>query len=72
MSSRLRKWRKAHGLTQEDFAKQIGTTGPSVCRIEAGVQWPSVELIAAIEAATDGDVTVTDIYETFFDADAVE
>ena len=49
------------GLTINAFAEACGTSGASMNRILHGEQKPSVEMIRAIVAATDGQVTADDI-----------
>ena len=63
--SKLRDWRLAAGLSQAEFADKIGTSVPSVSRIEAGDQWPSPALMRAIEEVTIGEVTSADILATY-------
>lgn len=63
--SKLRDWRHAKGLTQDDLAKKVGTTGASISRIEVGEQWPSAPLLIAIERATKGAVKTGDILTAY-------
>lgn len=62
---RLNEWLKSQNMTQTQFAASVGSTDPSISRIVAGQQWPSPALMTAIEAATDGQVTATDILATY-------
>jgi len=57
----LKTWRTERDITQAALAALLGTTPPTVCRIEAGEQWPGAELMAAIENVTGGAVTASDI-----------
>ena len=57
----LKTWRIERDITQAALAALLGTTNATVCRIEAGEQWPGADLMAAIEAVTDGAVTASDI-----------
>lgn len=61
---RLEHWLKREKVTQTAFAEAVGTTDASLSRIVAGTQWPSAPLMAAIEAATNGQVTASDILAT--------
>lgn len=49
------------GTSINAFAEQCGTSGASMNRILHGEQRPSVEMIRAIVAATEGQVTADDI-----------
>lgn len=64
----LKAWRNARSVTQSDFAERIRATAASVSRIEAGDQWPSGDIIGAIERETDGEVTAADILSTYQEA----
>ena len=59
--SKLKAWRKAKSLTQGKLAARIGTTTPTICKIENGDQWPGPKTLAAIEKTTRGEVTASDI-----------
>lgn len=63
--SKLREWRDAQGMSQAQFAARIGTSIPSVSRIEAGEQWPSPELMRRIEEETEGVVTAADVLAAY-------
>lgn len=56
----LREFLKSNNLQMAQFAEQIGTTGPTVCRI-AGGQVPRVGLMIKIYEATGGQVTPNDL-----------
>lgn len=45
--------RKEKGLSREELAKEIGTSGPIVGRYERGVMIPSVEIATKIADALD-------------------
>lgn len=70
--SDLKTWRIERSLTQSDVAASIGTTTPTVSRIEAGEQWPGAELMARIERITDGAVTASDILARYSKQQAAE
>lgn len=48
LGSRIRKERKALGLTLEKFAKLVGTSKAMLQRVETGAKSPSVALLAEI------------------------
>lgn len=51
----------ASGISINAFAEQCGTSGASMNRIVHGEQKPSVDMIRAIVAATNGQVTADEI-----------
>lgn len=53
IDSPLRRWRKAHGYTQEQFAALVGTHLDSVNRWEQGKSAPHPKTLARIMAITD-------------------
>ena len=61
----LKTWRTTRGLTQDELADMLGTYTPNISRVEMGVQWPSAELMAAIEKATKRAVTASDLLKTY-------
>ena len=61
----LREYLKAHSLTLEQFGELAGRSAATMSRIAAGKQWPDGDTVAAIEAASNGDVTVADIWQTY-------
>lgn len=44
-ANRIREWRLAAGLTQEELAERVGTTGQSVGRYEAGSRSVTLEML---------------------------
>lgn len=46
---RLRRWRKAHGLTQRELADRVGSEQSKICRFERGEATP--DLAVAIKLA---------------------
>lgn len=61
--SKLKAWRLSRKpkMTQTDLAKRLGVTTPTVCKIEAGEQVPKIDLLARIEKATRGAVSMVDV-----------
>jgi transcriptional regulator with XRE-family HTH domain len=51
---RLRAWRKASGLSQEDAAKKAGVAQASWSNYESGLQTPGLEAAVRIQAVTLG------------------
>lgn len=49
----LREWRKFRGLTQEELAARIGTTGASISRYENGTRPYPGGFLAAVAEALD-------------------
>lgn len=62
----IKKWRKKRGLSMVEFAELVGTTQPTISRIETG-RATSVSLALAIQSATAGDVTVGDIFNSWME-----
>ncbi len=52
----IEKTRKEKGITQEDFAKLVGTSQSAIARIENGEQNLSVEMFSKITAALGRDI----------------
>ena len=57
--SRLRKWREARGLTQEEAAKRVGAQQSSWCDWENAEKSPSVRFALRIARTTRGAVPVS-------------
>lgn len=53
---RLRAWRKANGLSQEDFAKLVACSQQTVSNIEGGSRSPWLSLALNIERVTGGKI----------------
>jgi hypothetical protein len=51
-----------NGMTDAAFAVKVGHSQPHVNRVRRMVTTPSPELAKRIEAATDGAVTIADLY----------
>lgn len=53
----LRHYRRLHGFSLEVFAKRVGTSKATLCRIETGTNGPSHALLQRLIEATEGAVT---------------
>ena len=53
MGARIRRLRKAKGMSQQDVADKAGLTRVFITRVEAGQQDPSLSTINAIARALD-------------------
>lgn len=60
MMSPLRRYRLKHKLSQSQLAALIGTTTPTVSRLETGDRLPSFAMVLKIVAVTNGNVTADD------------
>lgn len=58
--SKLREYRSAHGLSQENFARSVGVQKAAISRIEQGKRIPSMSLISRICEVTGGELTAND------------
>ena len=58
--SKLKQYRTAKGLSQEDFAKSVGVQKAAISRIEQGKRVPSMGLVARIVEASDGELSAND------------
>ena len=63
----VRALREKHNLTQVELAERIGTTQPSIARLEAGGTEPRIETLHRIAAATSVHLVMG-----FLDDDEVE
>ena len=61
----LAKHLEATGQAQSAFAKRVGVTQATISRIVHG-RIPGPRLVKRIIAATDGSVTLDDLYEQAF------
>ncbi|WP_090739594.1 helix-turn-helix domain-containing protein [Paracoccus tibetensis] len=52
----LGEYLRASGTRQEDFASRVGVTQATISRLVRGVASPSIDMAAAIKAATGGAV----------------
>jgi len=46
--TRLKRWRKAIGVSQASLGKAADATGSAICQIERGAAQPSVALLQAL------------------------
>ena len=53
ISQRIKKRRKALGLTQEQLANRVGTTRIYITYVETGVKVPSLAMLKTIAAALE-------------------
>ncbi|WP_173931363.1 helix-turn-helix transcriptional regulator [Chelativorans sp. Marseille-P2723] len=60
---RLKVYLEEHGISGAAFARMIGTHQVNVHRYMHGQRFPSPQIIAKIDRATKGKVTVRDWYE---------
>ena len=59
---RLSEYLKKHKLTQKDFAEKVGVARPQITRIISKKRNPSPHLMKKIEEATEGEVTMQDLF----------
>lgn len=60
--TRLAQWLRLTGRTRTSFAREIGEEPKWIARICQGKRQPSPEIARKIVAATNGEVTLEDIY----------
>lgn len=58
LGERVRSLREQHGVSQSELARRIGSTQPSVARLEAGGVTPSLETLDRIANAFGLDLVV--------------
>ena len=63
ISSRLKMYRKTHGLDQAQFAKLIDSTEVTVGTWERGIRKPSIETAVLIYKNTGCDILSSLIYD---------
>lgn len=56
----LKSYIDAHGITQSEIAKAIGTTDATVSRLVNGTRKPGLHLAMDIQKATKGKVRLSD------------
>lgn len=59
---RLHEWKKGSGLTYDQIAALVGTTGTTVYRWATDKAKPNEENIQEIRRVTEGKVTANDFY----------
>lgn len=62
----LTQIRKSRGLSLDDVADKVGTTGATLSRVERGVQVPKKELARALYSFFGGTVPLGAIYDPEF------
>lgn len=58
LGERVRALREKHGLSQSELAKRIGSTQPSIARLEAGGVTPSLGTLGRIAKAVGLDLVI--------------
>lgn len=61
----LQDWFRAHPRSVTKFARTIGITRSAVHKIARGASFPRPKTIQLIEWATEGQVTATDLMESY-------
>lgn len=61
MSTALERYLKKSGLTQQEFADQLGVSHVAVWHWVTGQRVPRAETAVAIERVTEGSVKVADL-----------
>lgn len=61
LGERIREFRKAKGLTQEQLAERVGVEPRHISRIEGGYNSPSIERLAKISEALN--VPIKDFFD---------
>jgi transcriptional regulator with XRE-family HTH domain len=62
--SKLRAYRIAKGLSQQDFAASVGVKKSAISRIEQGKRVPSMGLVARIVELSEGELSADDFMPT--------
>jgi transcriptional regulator with XRE-family HTH domain len=68
---RLADWLKENGRTATWLAEQVGRDQSFITRVKNGSAMPSIEVAAAIQRVTSGQVTAVDYLPTASSADPV-
>lgn len=58
LAEQVRQGRESVGMTQAELAKRIGSTQPSIARLEAGGVTPRLDTLHRIASALDLDLVV--------------
>lgn len=58
----IAEWREHVGLTQEQLAQRLDTTGVTVSRWETGKRRPNIDALAAIAHALGPNILLSDLY----------
>jgi len=64
----LSEYRNSANVTLAEIAARVGVTEVSMSRYERGIRRPRPEIIAKIEAVTDGHVTANDFNQAWLSA----
>lgn len=56
--SQLVETRLEQGISQTELARRIGTQRSNICRLESGIQNPSLDMILKIASALGKDVSL--------------
>ena len=62
--SKLRDYRIARGLSQQDLAASVGVKKSAISRIEKGKRVPSMGLVARIVEVSEGELSADDFMPT--------
>lgn len=60
--SNLTQYRQDNGLTLRAFAARVGLSAGYLCEIEKGDKTPSLRTAHRIQEASNGEVTVSDLF----------
>ena len=63
IGQRIRKFRKAHDLSQEQLAEKVGVRRETIMRLEAGRYNPSLKLAIDISREVETPIEVLFIFE---------
>jgi transcriptional regulator with XRE-family HTH domain len=58
LGERIRVLREANGISQAELARRIGSTQPSIARLEAGRVSPTLETLDRVAAALGAELVV--------------
>lgn len=61
----ITEWRNAKGKNQADAAEALGTTQPTISRIERGDLFPSPDMIQQFITKSDGEITADDLHTAY-------
>lgn len=65
---RLDAWRATNDRSQRWVGRATGMNPASVSKLEAGLYWPTPNIILRIWNVTNGKVTVQDIFDSYVEA----
>ena len=58
IARQMLRLRLAHGLSQEDLAKRVGTAQPNISRLERATINPSLAFLQRVAAALDAEIEI--------------